>query len=168
MSARFEIVSYNVKQTETIGSCLGSLLEAGDIICLEGNLGAGKTALTRGIAAGWGAREPVTSPTFTLVHEHQRDADTQTLFHIDCYRLHSAADAWHIGLDDLFYGEGPVVIEWPRHIEDIIPAERLWITFTIEDGTQRHLTINAAGQRYNTLLHDLQQTALDRRHNTQK
>ncbi|NLX11994.1 MAG: tRNA (adenosine(37)-N6)-threonylcarbamoyltransferase complex ATPase subunit type 1 TsaE, partial [Chloroflexi bacterium] len=94
-----QLTSHSVEQTLHLGRALGELLRPGDLICLAGDLGAGKTALTRGIGAGWGAREAVTSPTFTLIHEHRRPQDDQVLYHVDCYRLHGAEDAWNIGLD---------------------------------------------------------------------
>ncbi|MBN2305830.1 MAG: tRNA (adenosine(37)-N6)-threonylcarbamoyltransferase complex ATPase subunit type 1 TsaE [Anaerolineae bacterium] len=144
--------SQNVEHTVQVGTLLGGLLAAGDVICLSGNLGAGKTAFTRGIAAGWRALERVTSPTFTLVHEHRRAEDNQTLYHVDCYRLHSEEDAWGIGLDDLLHGDGVVVIEWPEHIETTLPDHRLWIAFDIAGETQRQITVTAAGERYRELL----------------
>ncbi len=147
-----EFTSYDVEQTERVGRSLGALLAAGDVIALSGDLGAGKTAFTRGIGAGWGAREAVTSPTFTLMHEHHRPPDDQVLYHVDCYRLTSLDDAWGIGLDDLLYGQHPVVLEWAENIEDLLPPERLWIQIAILDGTRRQVSITARGARYNALL----------------
>lgn len=150
--------SQNTEQTERLGQHLGALLLAGDIICLAGSLGAGKTALTRGIGMGWGAQDPVTSPTFTLIHEHRRAQDAQVLYHVDCYRLSGMDDAWGVGLEDLLTGEGgPVVIEWPENVQDVLPLNRLWITLTILDETRRHMQFEAAGERYRTLLRALQQ-----------
>lgn len=151
----FEIVSHDVEHTIRIGHQLGALLSAGDVLCLSGNLGAGKTALTRGIGAGWGAQEPVTSPTFTLIHEHHRAADHTVLFHIDCYRLQSADDAWAIGLEDLLHGDGISVIEWPENIAGALPADRLWIALNFVDDNRRHLTLHASGLGYMTLLDTL-------------
>lgn len=152
MPTSIQFTSHNVDQTILLGQQLGALLHAGDVFCLSGDLGAGKTALTRGIGAGWGAQEAITSPTFTLIHEHRRSADDQILYHVDCYRLQSAADAWGIGLDDMLYGDHPIVIEWPENIGDALPAERLWIAFAFVDEDQRTLTITAAGSRYQVLL----------------
>lgn len=148
----FEIVSRDVDHTVQIGRHLGTLLNAGDVLCLSGNLGAGKTALTRGIGAGWGAQERVTSPTFTLIHEHHRAADHTVLYHIDCYRLQSADDAWGIGLEDLLHSDGISVIEWPENVAGALPADRLWIAFDFLDDNRRHLTLHASGTRYVTLL----------------
>ena len=152
----FEFVSQNVEQTEQLGRTLGQHLTGGDVICLSGDLGTGKTALTRGIGAGWNAHEPITSPTFTLVHEHHRARDNQILYHIDCYRLASASDAWSIGLEDLLYGHDPVVLEWAENVQDWLPPERLWITLAFLDSTRRHIHLTAAGERYRALLAALQ------------
>lgn len=154
-----DFISQSVEQTVRMGIHLGELLKARDVICLSGNLGAGKTAFTRGIAAGWGAQELVTSPTFTLVHEHRRAQDDLVLYHIDCYRLEKPAEAWQIGMDDLFYNDDPVVIEWPEHIQGALPADRLWITFTILDDTWRQIEMKATGERYQALVEDLRQKA---------
>jgi tRNA threonylcarbamoyladenosine biosynthesis protein TsaE len=142
---RFEWVSQSIEATFDAGRRLGEIIQPGDIICLSGDLGAGKTLFTKGIGAGWGARETVNSPTFTLIHEHHRAQDHRILYHIDCYRLQGTPDAWSIGLEDLLLGEGILVIEWPENIEDTLPTERLWITFEVLNDTQRHLTLSAAG-----------------------
>ncbi len=152
MSDSFEFVSQNVEHTEQLGRTLGQHLTGGDVICLSGDLGAGKTALARGIGAGWGAQESVTSPTFTLVHEHHRAHDDQILYHVDCYRLARASDAWSIGLEEMLYGLNPVVLEWAENVRDMLPPERLWITLTFLDSTRRHIDVTATGERYRALL----------------
>lgn len=148
--------SHHPTETQALGASLGQLLRPGDVICLSGDLGAGKTAFTQGIGRGWGALEPVTSPTFVLIHEHRRDSDSAILYHVDCYRLHGPADAWSIGLEDLWHGEGFVVIEWPENIQAALPAEHLWVTFTIVGDQERQLTLEARGERYQALLSALQ------------
>jgi tRNA threonylcarbamoyladenosine biosynthesis protein TsaE len=150
-----EFISSSVEQTTQAGYHLGELLAAGDVICLAGDLGAGKTVLARGIGMGWGVLEAVTSPTFTLIHEHHRAQDDQVLYHVDCYRLQGADDAWGIGLEDVLHGDGPVVIEWPEHVQQVLPARRLWIQFTVLDDSQRRITVKAGGQRYQALLEAL-------------
>jgi tRNA threonylcarbamoyladenosine biosynthesis protein TsaE len=152
VSDTLEFISQNVEQTEQMGQNLGELLVNGDVICLSGELGAGKTAFARGIGAGWGAVESVTSPTFTLIHEHHRLRDDQVFYHVDCYRLEGTADAWGIGLEDLLYGGHPVVLEWAENVRETLPAERLWVRFTFLDSTRRHMCISAAGERYQALL----------------
>ena len=147
-----DIISHNTEQTRRLGVRLGTLLQAGDIICLSGDMGAGKTALAGGIGVGWGAKNPLTSPTFNLVHVHTRDKDGQQLYHLDCYRLSGAADAFTIDLDDILSGRGPVIIEWPEHIEDVLPRERLWIELRILEPTRRNFVFDAIGSRYQMLL----------------
>lgn len=147
-----DIISHNAEQTRRLGVRLGTLLQAGDIICLSGDMGAGKTALASGIGIGWGATTPLTSPTFNLVHVHTREKDQQQLYHLDCYRLHGAADAFTIDLDDILSGRGPVIIEWPEHIEDVLPRERLWIELRILEPTRRNFVFDAIGSRYQTLI----------------
>lgn len=157
-----DFVSHSVERTTQIGALLGEVLRAGDVICLSGALGAGKTALTRGIAAGWGAREPVTSPTFTLVHEHTRASDGQRLYHIDCYRLDGAASAWSIGLEDLIYGDDVTVIEWAENVRDLLPPDCLWITLEFGGENERRLSYTALGERGQRLLDAFRLRALSR------
>jgi tRNA threonylcarbamoyladenosine biosynthesis protein TsaE len=148
------LFSGSLDQTMQFGIRLGQLLARGDIVCLSGDLGAGKTAFTRGIGEGWGALEMVNSPTFVFVHEHHRQADDLRLYHIDCYRLGRLDDAATIGLEDLLAGDNIAVIEWPERIEAILPAERLWITLNPDGETERQLTFEPEGVRYEKLLHD--------------
>jgi tRNA threonylcarbamoyladenosine biosynthesis protein TsaE len=126
------------------------------VICLSGDLGAGKTALTSGIGKGWGAREPVNSPTFVFVHEHRRLKDNLRLFHVDCYRLSSLEDAETVGIEEILAGDDVVVIEWPERIETLLPVERLWITLDMvgetTEGTERQISFQATGARYTALL----------------
>lgn len=157
-----DFVSHSVEQTVRIGALLGEVVRPGDVLCLSGSLGAGKTALTRGIAAGWGAREPVTSPTFTLVHEHTRAGDGQRLYHIDSYRLDGAGDAWSIGLEDLVYGDDVTVIEWAENVRDLLPDDCLWIKLSMLDNGDRRLMFRAAGEQSQTLLNAFRERALGR------
>lgn len=147
----FEVISADAVHTHHIGRALGRCVQPGDIICLSGMLGAGKTALTQGIGAAWGVQEAVTSPTFTLIHEHRRSYDHAVLYHVDCYRLSGSRDGWSIGLDDMLHDQGVVIIEWPEHIADSLPAEHLRIVLTILDDTRRRLVISATGERYQQL-----------------
>ncbi len=155
-----ELSSHSAEQTVRLGSWLGGVLAAGDVICLSGDLGAGKTAFASGIAAGWGALEPVNSPTFVLVHEHHRSDDATRLHHVDCYRLERPGDATTVGLEDLLAGNDVVVVEWPERIEMLLPPERLWIDLEfVGDATERRLIFQASGSRYQTLLADFQRRA---------
>ncbi len=154
-----DIISHSAEQTRRLGVRLGTLLEAGDIICLSGDLGAGKTAFAAGIGAGWGANMALTSPTFNLVHEHERERDGQHLYHLDCYRLSSVADADSIGIEEILSGRGPVVVEWPEHIDAALPRERLWIELRIIEPTRRNFVFEASGKHYESLLDKFRDTS---------
>lgn len=147
-----DFVSSSVEQSVRLGVRLGELLEAGDLICLSGELGAGKTVLARGIGRGWGAGVRVTSPTFTLVNNYPRLRDGRILYHIDAYRLDSPADAITAGLEEVLEGEGAVMLEWPERVERFLPAGRLWIEMTYINDTRRSLRFSAIGERAMALL----------------
>lgn len=107
-----------------LGRELATRLHAGDIVCLEGDLGAGKTHFTKGLASYFGVQsEDVSSPTYALVQEYA--GDKLTLFHIDAYRLASTEEALSIGLDEILDGEGICVVEWPERISELLP-EQVW------------------------------------------
>ncbi len=118
-------------ETERLGECLGTLLRAGDLICLSGSLGTGKTCLTRGLARAWGALEAPNSPTFTLINEYHRIQDRERFYHADCYRLVNTDDARTTGIEDFLDAPAVLVIEWPERINELLPLERL--TIEIED-----------------------------------
>lgn len=155
-----DIISHSAEQTVRLGARLGQLLQASDVLCLSGDMGAGKTVFSAGIGKGWGTKSPVTSPTFNLIHEHQRDKDKQRLFHLDCYRLEDLDAAESIGLDDILGSKrGPIIFEWPEHIEDILPTERLWIELRILEPTRRNFVFTATGPRYEELLRQFRGSA---------
>ncbi|MGQ0600395.1 MAG: tRNA (adenosine(37)-N6)-threonylcarbamoyltransferase complex ATPase subunit type 1 TsaE [Anaerolineales bacterium] len=148
-----DFISHAPEQTVRLGMRLGELLAPGDVLCLRGELGSGKTTLVTGVARGWGALEPATSPTFVLVNEYRR-ADDRRMYHFDCYRLSSGAEALALGFDDLLSTEGVMVIEWPEHIVEVLPSERLTIALRWVDDEKRGFRLDAAGGRYETLLKD--------------
>lgn len=147
-----DIISYSAEQTQRLGLRLGALLRAGDVICLSGDMGAGKTVFSAGIGIGWGATTPITSPTFNLVHEHRREKDRQRLYHLDCYRLSGAGEVAGIGLDDILDGSGTVVLEWPERIETALPRQRLWIDLRVIEPTRRNFIFDGQGARYRDLI----------------
>ena len=114
-------------ETEAIGEALGKKITAGTVIAYLGDLGAGKTAFTRGLARGLGYREPVTSPTYTIVNEYL--GGRMPLFHFDMYRLHSADDLWDIGWEDYLERGGICAVEWSENVADAMEDA---ITVTIE------------------------------------
>ncbi len=116
-----EFFSRSPEQTRRLGSRLGAMLQSGDVICLSGDLGAGKTTFVQGIAQGWGTLDQVSSPTFVLVNTYRRP-DGSCLYHLDAYRLANALEAEDLDLD-LLFETGPVVVEWPERIKRGDPRE---------------------------------------------
>jgi len=144
------IVSHNLEQTQELGVLLGNLLEGQEIICLEGELGTGKTSLIQAIGRAKGVKEPITSPTFTLVNEYH-GADV-SLHHVDLYRLDSAEEIVQAGIDACFYGESICLVEWAEKARSILPVEHLYITLVHGGGDRRHITVQAGGDSYRQLL----------------
>ena len=132
--------------TSRLGSILGALLAAGDVVCLSGGLGAGKTCLCRGIGIGFGAQTPLTSPSYNLVHEHRRAQDETRLYHLDCYRLEDTQEAQSLGIDDILDGSGAVIIEWAERIEPFLPDQGLWIDFEVRGDSRARLALSGAGR----------------------
>lgn len=153
-----DFISHAPEQTVRLGVRLGERLQPGDVLCLSGELGSGKTTLVTGIGRGWGVMEAVTSPTFVLVNEYRR-ADGLALWHLDCYRLQSGAEAVAFGFDDLLNAEGVMVIEWPEHIAEVLPPERLHIRLRWVDAEKRGCRLEAIGPRYEALLQEFRQAA---------
>ncbi len=154
-----EFVSGSPVQTARIGERLGRLLRGGEIICLEGNLGAGKTCLAQGIGRGWGATDELTSPTFTLIHELRRAQDAARLYHVDLYRIEKENEAWLLGLTDLMDSTASVIIEWPDRAPLLLPPDRLWIQLELLDDTRRRLTFQATDDFHLDLLNALKRSA---------
>ena len=153
----FDFLSHSPEQTRRLGMRLGALLQSGDVVCLQGELGAGKTTFVQGLAAGWGSLDAVSSPTFILVNVYRR-ADGNQLFHFDTYRIESALEAEELDLDAML-SAGPLVIEWPERMLVVLPAERLWIKLEHVDDDRRQLTFLPAGKHYETLAHAFRQSS---------
>ena len=113
-----EFITNSPEETEKLGAALGRILKPGTVIAYSGDLGAGKTAFTRGIARGLGILEPVTSPTYTIVNEY--DTGRLPLFHFDMYRLHSSEDLWDIGWEDYLERNGVCAVEWSENVADAL------------------------------------------------
>jgi len=133
-----EFVSGSPAQTARLGERLGKLLRGGEVICLEGNLGAGKTCLAQGIGRGWGAATDLTSPTFTLIHEY---GDGPRVYHIDLYRLRKLREAASLGLEELLDREAVVLVEWGERFPELWPAERIEIRLSTLDEDAREIRI---------------------------
>jgi tRNA threonylcarbamoyladenosine biosynthesis protein TsaE len=149
---QLDIISYNPQQTLRLGARLGALLMAGDVICLSGNMGAGKTMLAAGIGKGWGAEPPLTSPTYNLVHVHRRKKDATKLFHLDCYRLSGVLEAETLGLEDILSSTTVSIFEWPEHIKEALPKQRLWLEIRIVEASRRNIILDGDGERYRELI----------------
>ena len=145
-----DFFSRSPEQTRRIGVRLGGALQAGDVICLQGDLGAGKTTFVQGIAQGWGSKDSVTSPTFILVNVYRR-ADESQLFHMDAYRLDSTPEAEELDLDTML-AQGPLIVEWPERIDGLVPGENLWVKLEHVDEEEREMKFKAHGKRYDELL----------------
>ena len=122
---KLTIESFSPQQTESIGFELGQKAKAGDIYCLSGDLGVGKTVFTRGFAKGLGVEEEyITSPTFTIINEYD---GRLKLYHFDVYRIGSIEEMDDTGYEEYFFGDGVCLIEWAELIEEIIPPDAVWI-----------------------------------------
>ena len=145
-----DFFSRSPEQTRRIGMRLGAALQAGDVICLQGDLGAGKTTFVQGVARGWGSLDSVSSPTFIIVNVYRR-GDEARLFHMDAYRLDSTPEAEELDLDSMLV-QGPLLIEWPERMGGLIPDECLWLKFEHIDEEEREMKFKASGKRYDDLL----------------
>ncbi|MCX5705341.1 MAG: tRNA (adenosine(37)-N6)-threonylcarbamoyltransferase complex ATPase subunit type 1 TsaE [Candidatus Omnitrophica bacterium] len=145
------IQSHSVKDTLNIGKRIGRHLCQVDIICLCGNLVAGKTVLTKGIAEGLGIdREKVISSSFVLIRQHTQGV--LPLYHFDLYRLNQPQDILALGYEEYLYNEGVAVIEWADKLEHLLPKEFLKVELTFKDESQRMLKFIPVGRRYNELM----------------
>jgi tRNA threonylcarbamoyladenosine biosynthesis protein TsaE len=149
----FEFISRSPDQTRRIGMRLGELLQPTDIICLNGELGAGKTTLVQGIAKGWGSIDAVTSPTFVLVNNYRRP-DGMEMNHLDAYRLESALEAEDLDLDRMIV-VGPLLVEWAERIQAALPQECLAVSMDWISDEHRRLVFSFCGDRYGRLLENL-------------
>ncbi|PQQ68294.1 tRNA (adenosine(37)-N6)-threonylcarbamoyltransferase complex ATPase subunit type 1 TsaE [Acetivibrio saccincola] len=120
-----EFKTFSQEETIEIGKALGRLLNTGDIVCINGDLGTGKTVFTNGIAKSLGIKEHITSPTFTIVNEY---SGRVPFYHFDVYRIADSEEMFEIGFEEYLYGEGIVVIEWADIIKDILPEEVIQVT----------------------------------------
>jgi tRNA threonylcarbamoyladenosine biosynthesis protein TsaE len=138
--------------THALGVHLGRTLREGDIVCLQGELGSGKTHLTKGIAAGLEVSERVTSPTFIIVNEYVIPGRRYRLYHIDLYRVESLAEALATGLDEYWSGGDICVIEWAERARPILPVDHLWVNLDYCGPVSRRLVFEASGPRSVELL----------------
>ena len=144
------------EETINLGKKLGSLLKGGEVLALVGDLAAGKTTFTRGLAVGLGLEDDIHSPTFTLVHEH---IGKNTLYHIDLYRLEGQAEMDSIGLDDYIYGRGVTVIEWADRLDETLPEETLFITISTDGDAGRRFLLETSSPALQSVIKELDSNA---------
>jgi len=128
-----KIITNCEEETIEIGAKIAAKLKVGDIICMKGDLGAGKTTLTKSIAKNLGIEDYVTSPTFTIINEY---SGKYPLYHFDVYRIEHPEDMYELGYEEYFYGKGICIIEWANMIEELIPEGSIWIE--IDHGTNEN------------------------------
>jgi tRNA threonylcarbamoyladenosine biosynthesis protein TsaE len=144
-----DFISSSPGQTQRVGARIGELLRPGDLVCLHGDLGTGKTTLVQGMARGWGSARAARSPSFLLVHEYQRP-DGMVLFHLDAFRLRTGEFP---GLEiEEALGRGAIVVEWPERLEGILPEERVQVEMWWIDETRRNLRLEGKGARPEEIL----------------
>jgi tRNA threonylcarbamoyladenosine biosynthesis protein TsaE len=154
MGKKVIIQTHRASETIRIGKSIGSRLLPGDVVALMGELGAGKTQLIKGLAAGAGIANPtyVSSPSFKLINEF---SGKTTFYHIDLFRLNGENEAEELGLDDYFQGRGITAIEWADKIPSLLPEEILWIEIHYTGKNSRSLEISGKGKRYECLVKEL-------------
>ena len=146
----YELTTSNNGETSQFAERLAGHLQPGDVIALEGDLGAGKTTFTKGLAKGLGVKKTVNSPTFTIIKEYKGNLP---LYHMDVYRV---ADTYEdLGFDEYFEGDGITVVEWAHLIEEQLPAERLTIYLYHQGQDQRKIVLTPKGQRYEQLCKEI-------------
>lgn len=156
-SSNIDFVSRSPEQTRRLGIRLGALLKPADVICLDGDLGSGKTTFVQGVAKGWGSVDAVSSPTFVLVNQYRQPGGGQ-LHHLDAYRIASLLEAEDLDIDSLLVN-GPMVVEWSDRIAAALPEEHLLINFSWVADEQRRLLFTPKGSRYEKLLQDFRRLA---------
>jgi tRNA threonylcarbamoyladenosine biosynthesis protein TsaE len=149
----FSVITSSPEQTWRTGEMLGARLGAGDLVCLYGDLGAGKTSFSYGIALGLGVQEQyISSPTFTFVNEYKGRVP---FYHIDLYRLKDPGELESIGFEEYIDSDGVTVIEWAERAEDDLPLECLSVYLSHVNDHSREIGFLAEGERYERLLEDL-------------
>ncbi|WP_026486903.1 tRNA (adenosine(37)-N6)-threonylcarbamoyltransferase complex ATPase subunit type 1 TsaE [Caldanaerobius polysaccharolyticus] len=145
-------LSKGLEDTYGFGYRLSNALSKGDIVCLTGQLGAGKTSMVKGIAKGLGVEEDVTSPTFTIVNEYY---GRLPLYHFDVYRISMPEEMYEIGFEEYIYGEGVCVIEWADLIKDIIPQGSIWIDIRYLEEDERTIEIVAPEEKLAYIIEEM-------------
>lgn len=133
----YSAVTHSAAETQRLGERLAGLLQPGDVLLLRGDMGAGKSELTRGVARGLGVKGHVTSPTFTILQVYEDGR--MPLYHFDWYRLGSADELYELSMDEYLYGSGVSVVEWPDRAAEVIPPTHLEITLSPMTDDERRI-----------------------------
>ena len=128
-------ISNSGADTEAFGWSFAGVLHTGSVLALQGALGTGKTQFVKGLVAGLGSSAPVTSPTFTIIHEYP--GGRLPVYHFDFFRIETRQSAMRLGLDDYFFGDGVSVVEWADRFPEFIPEQARWLNFEIRSETVR-------------------------------
>ena len=136
-------ITNSAAETRKLGERLAKQLKAGDVVLLEGELGAGKSELARGVARGLGVQETVTSPSFTILNVYE--SGCTPLYHFDWYRLESEEELYELGMDEYLGGEGIALVEWPDRCPDAVPADCLRIRIAAEGENTRRIEAEPVG-----------------------
>jgi tRNA threonylcarbamoyladenosine biosynthesis protein TsaE len=143
MATELRLLTASAEETREVGSAVAALLRPGDLVSLTGDLGAGKTTLVQGACRALGVREPVVSPTFTLVREYR---GTSRIHHMDVYRLERIQDVLDLGFDEMIDDGGIVFVEWGDAIDSLMPDDHLTIELSLpEEGDARRIGITGSG-----------------------
>lgn len=135
--------THSPAETRALGEHLARRLHPGDVLLLWGDLGAGKSELTRGLAKGLGVTETVSSPSFTILNVYE--SGRVPLYHFDWYRLQSAEELWEMGMEEYLGGDGVAVVEWPAQCPEAIPESYLSVTLMPVDDNEREITWESKG-----------------------
>jgi tRNA threonylcarbamoyladenosine biosynthesis protein TsaE len=144
------VISRSLRETQRLGALIGELLEGQEVICLEGELGTGKTSLIQAIGRAQGVTQPITSPTFTLVNLYS--GRSGTIYHVDLYRLGSLREILQSGIDAYFYDDGICLVEWAEKAGELLPPAHLYILLQHAGGDTRRIFISARGDSAGLLL----------------
>lgn len=147
------IYTNSPEETMDIGEKLGKMLKPGNVLALFGDLGAGKTTITKGIAKGLGLTADVHSPTFTLIHEHPGPTP---LYHVDLYRLESELEVEGIGIEEYIYSDGVTIIEWADRMRSMLPPDRLDMELRMKGDTEREFTFSSESPAMQEIIEELQ------------
>ncbi len=151
---KFVYLSHNPEETKILGKEIGKLLGEGDLVALNGDLGAGKTSLIQGIALGLNSEDKVSSPSFSLIKEYSGD---RPIYHFDLYRLNRPEELEDLGYEEYFYGKGITLIEWAEKIQKYLPEQLLLIKIKMsdEDYFMRKIIFEPIGRKYEDIVKEL-------------